>query len=373
MSDAKLHLYTNEFHPKRGGIATYSHEFAAAAANLELRVTVFAPKMASAHTKAAYQLMTGTWPDNHNLPTLCRLRQQMGKNIVRNPAKLLLVEPAPILAYGSLPKSIRDKQKPLITLHGSEIVRWQRNPVARFFAKRTLQSAERIIGVSGPIAALASQAFPEFSSKIISVPNALPAPQRLETDGNPSKRAQNDRQMRLLSVGRIHRRKGFEQIIVAIGRLPETQRQQISLTIIGGAKDHTYQLELINLAAKHQVSLSLKIDASDQTLHEAYTSSDAFVLTSMPYKSSVEGFGLVYLEAGAYGLPCLAYDIGGVRDAVLHGKTGYLMPPGDTITLSERISAWFENPEEQKQMGEANRAFALSRTWEDVVKETLGR
>ena len=91
----------------------------------------------------------------------------------------------------------------------------------------------------------------------------------------------------------------------------------------------------------------------------------------MPYQKSIEGFGLVYLEAGAYRLPSLAYDSGGVRDAVLDGVTGRLIPTGDVPALTQQLRHWIENPAALQPLGEAARTNALSSSWADVVTESL--
>ena len=91
----------------------------------------------------------------------------------------------------------------------------------------------------------------------------------------------------------------------------------------------------------------------------------------MPYRNSVEGFGLVYLEAGAYGLPALAYDTGGVSDAVHDGATGRLIRTGDISALTRQLQRWIEDPTPLQALGRAAREKALSRTWPDVVAASL--
>jgi len=79
-----------------------------------------------------------------------------------------------------------------------------------------------------------------------------------------------------------------------------------------------------------------------------YAACDAFAVTSR-----WEGFPLVVLEAMRAGLPVVAYDIGGVREQVQHGDTGFLVEPGDAIALAERLRELATNPELAKRMGEA--------------------
>jgi glycosyltransferase involved in cell wall biosynthesis len=81
-----------------------------------------------------------------------------------------------------------------------------------------------------------------------------------------------------------------------------------------------------------------------------YAACDAFAVTSR-----WEGFPLVVLEAMRAGLPVVAYDIGGVREQVHHGDTGFLIEPGDVVALSDRLRQLATDPELAKRMGQAAR------------------
>lgn len=369
MNGQGLHIYTHEFFPKRGGISTYCHEFAAAAQELGFSVTLHGP-INSALVEHNYQLATESWAGNHNLPALYRARRLLRNKLVQNTESLhLLAEPASILAYGTLPKKIRSSAKVFITVHGSEIERWRRNRWAKPFIQSAFTTAVSISAVSRPIQKAAQDTFHKHASRIAAVPNALPSTFRKIT---PLRQAsQSKDSLHILSVGRIHPRKGFDQVIQAIAQLPPSSKATIQYTIAGGAKDDNYLQALQQQAQNENVRLNIDLDVSTTDLQKHYQNADIFALTSVPYQQSVEGFGLVYLEAGAYHLPCLAYDIGGVRDAVIDGQTGYLIPPGAINTLALQIETLRKDPELRITLGQQNQAFALSRDWESVVKETL--
>lgn len=95
-------------------------------------------------------------------------------------------------------------------------------------------------------------------------------------------------------------------------------------------------------------------------------------MTSMPHKHSVEGFGLVYLEAGAHGLPVVAHAIGGVPEAVIDGETGLLVPPGDQPALTAAFTRLLADPVLRRRLGEAGRARARARTWLDSARTLFG-
>ncbi len=103
---------------------------------------------------------------------------------------------------------------------------------------------------------------------------------------------------------------------------------------------------------------------------------DIFVLPSR-----AEAFPLALLEAMAAGKPVVAADVGGVREAVVEGETGYLCEPGDVQRMAARIVSLLGNAELRAQMGACGRArvaaeFTLDRTWQktlDVIRRAAAR
>ena len=85
----------------------------------------------------------------------------------------------------------------------------------------------------------------------------------------------------------------------------------------------------------------------------------------------MEGFGLVYLEAAAFGIPSIAYRVGGVEAAVRNGETGYLISTQDPNGIAEQLRAIIKNPEVLLTLGSRARQRALSRRWSDVASESL--
>jgi glycosyltransferase involved in cell wall biosynthesis len=367
-----LNIYTHEFAPKLGGIATYCHEFSKASVDLGYNTTVYSPKTSKAISNR-YTLQPQNWQGNHNPTSIyrasCFLRTHYQKG---NASTHLLAEPGSILAYALLPSTLRQLGTTHITVHGSEVQRWRKNSLARRLANRAFETAHSINAVSDFVASIARDAFPDHTSKVRTVLNALPTSYLEKTPIQlPQNPDQDSEEIQLLSVGRLHPRKGFDQIIQALGKLPAASRNRIKYTILGGCKDNSYKAKLHALAKSLQINLSIQIDASDEVLDLAYRSADIFALTSMPYKQSVEGFGIVYLEAGFYGLPCIANDIGGVSQAVLNQKTGLLAPTGDLETLAKNILYFIEDPKARLAYGANNQVHALSHSWQEIVNETL--
>jgi glycosyltransferase involved in cell wall biosynthesis len=81
----------------------------------------------------------------------------------------------------------------------------------------------------------------------------------------------------------------------------------------------------------------------------------------------VEGFGLVYLEAAAHGLPVVAHDVGGVGEAVRDGQTGLLVPPGRPAQLAAAFEKLIHDPALRKKMGAAGREWARRNCWREAA------
>jgi glycosyltransferase involved in cell wall biosynthesis len=114
-------------------------------------------------------------------------------------------------------------------------------------------------------------------------------------------------------------------------------------------------------------------DIADEKLGEIYAQADIFAMTSMPHKQSIEGFGLVYLEAGAHGLPVVAHDIGGVPEAVTHGETGLLVQPGDAVGLTAAFAQLMADAALRQSMGAAGRERARRHSWQDSARTLFGQ
>lgn len=366
-----IHIYTHEFFPTRGGIASYCHEFARAASAMGHAVQLHGPQRAKPHgIGKIYKVIPGRATGNHGVLALLKTRKLLKETLSQYPNDLhLLAEPGPIIAYGMLSQKYRANTHCFLTLHGTEINKWQHFSLQSIAARRALRAATAIRTVSTPINSLTEMAFPLLANKLRAVPNALPAD--YQSIAPPANTKKTTTRLKILSVGRIHPRKGYHEVLTALSKIPMSMKDAIQYTIAGAEKDRCYLNKLKQLASKHEITLHFQLNPSDSDLSKCYAQADVFTLTSVPYKNSVEGFGLVYLEAGAYGLPCLAYDIGGVKDAVRHNETGILIPSGDTDALAKAIQFLFKNPTDRIRLGKNNQHHATARTWADVVCETL--
>jgi D-inositol-3-phosphate glycosyltransferase len=173
---------------------------------------------------------------------------------------------------------------------------------------------------------------------------------------------------RLLSVGRLVPRKGYEIIIEALTRLPETE-----LLIAGGAGsgDGTPDPEhdrLVAVAERLEVADRVRlIGQVARTDMPALLHSADLVVCSPWY----EPFGIVPLEAMACGVPVVATAVGGMLDTVVDSVTGALVPPRDPVALADVIGPLLESPSRRAELARAGLERVRSRySWDRVAADT---
>jgi phosphatidyl-myo-inositol dimannoside synthase len=91
-------------------------------------------------------------------------------------------------------------------------------------------------------------------------------------------------------------------------------------------------------------------------------------MTSVNLDHSIEGFGLVYLEAAAHGLPVVAHDVGGVSEAVVDGVTGLLVPPDRPAQLAAAFEKLVHDAELRRKLGAAGRDWARRNCWKESAE-----
>ncbi len=157
----------------------------------------------------------------------------------------------------------------------------------------------------------------------------------------------------ILSVGRLSRRKGFDQVIQALPALIHAGLD-IQYVLIGIGEDYDY---LLDLARKHGVAdrVHLLGHVSDDDLPRWYNACDVFIMPNREINGDTEGFGMVFIEAAACGKPAIAGQAGGTGAAVVDGVTGFRVDGTDTIAVTIALQRILENVQYAQQIG--NRAL----------------
>lgn len=233
------------------------------------------------------------------------------------------------------------------------------NPFWRFLLKRLGNDIEKFVVVSEHTYSLVTQRFPAWKERITVIRPGL----NKEWLSIPISDNQSDR-INLLMVARLHPRKGQLDVLRALEQVKAPGGKKITCTIVGtgNRKQYTQALQDAARDSCHEVNL-----AGEQTgsrLKQAFSEADIFVMASREDPHSIESFGIVYLEAAAAGLPVIACDVGGVREAVLAGETAIIVPPGDPDALTDAIQDLVDDPQLRESLGNQGRRFASSLSWQ---------
>ncbi|MBI1885027.1 MAG: glycosyltransferase [Chloroflexi bacterium] len=165
----------------------------------------------------------------------------------------------------------------------------------------------------------------------------------------------------VLFVGRIEPLKGIDMLLQAVARLETRFR----LMIVGGdEKDSGRRAGLAALARELEIGERVEfVDAVPHDQLPLYYNAAAVCVIPSHYES----FGLVALEAMACGVPVVASDVGGLRDTVRDGQTGYLVPWSCPEPFAERLELLLGNQELRGSLGLLARSAVERFRWSEVA------
>ncbi len=185
--------------------------------------------------------------------------------------------------------------------------------------------------------------------------------------------------LRLLTVSRLdasEQYKGQDHVLRALSLLRQAAPQTDFRYTIQGEGDDRPRLQELALALNLEDRVLFAGSCADRLeLQTLYRTHDLFVMPSRfgrwGGRWRGEGFGIVYLEAAAMGIPSLAYDCGGVTDIVEDGKTGRLVAPDDIAGIAKALLEFSMNRGTLKTLGcnahaMVNRRFNRSAIWEEM-------
>jgi glycosyltransferase involved in cell wall biosynthesis len=144
--------------------------------------------------------------------------------------------------------------------------------------------------------------------------------------------------------GRIERRKGQEYLIAAMQHINNAK------LILVGSEDKKYLKRLKQLSEEFKVSRRIIFAGYRKDIPRILQEIDLLVFPTLS-----EGFSRVILEAMAAQKPVVATNVGGNSEAVVDGKTGYIVPSGDSLALAEQIKKLVADKKKRKRMGQAGR------------------
>jgi phosphatidylinositol alpha-1,6-mannosyltransferase len=368
MQKAEFIILTHEYPPRRGGAGVYCREMAIAAQKNSVKVSVWAP---SGSTKDdQIEMIALPWTGSQSFISSWKLVRKIKKFITTKEdhrTVFHLAEPGSTRAFIRFGWIIRSNIKFILTIHGSELLRFTRNPFEKWLFKKLLGRCSRIHVLSRYNESQLIGLYPFTKTFVKRIPGAAATGVNPEKQ-NPEKQT-NSESIQIVCVGRIHPRKGQDQLILALLKLPVEIQKTLYLCFVGPINNPKYSMTIQNLVKEFAGEVTFEGDCADQELASIYAKSDIFALTSLPTTKSVEGFGFVYLEASAHGLPIIANKTGGVEDAVIDNETGLLSEPNDLETLSKNFLTLISDKNYRKKIGQNGIEWASSHNWLNTAKK----
>ena len=365
------HLFvTNDFPPKLGGIQTMLWElWRRLDPSSFVVLTTDHPGAAAWDADQAFRIVRAD--ERVLLPTrglvhrIESLAAEIGAGLVVLDPGLPVGLAGPRL--GSMPYGV--------VLHGAEVTIPGRLPGASLLLRRVLEGAGLVIAAGGyPLAEgqrVARRALPS-----VLVPPGVDTERFVPlTDGERTAARERfglpTRGRLVVSVSRLVPRKGMDVLIEAAARLAPT-RPDVTVAIGGAGRDRDRLARLIRSTGA-PVRLLGRVPHEDLPL--LYGCGDVFAMLCRNRWGGLEqeGFGIVFLEAAAAGVPQVAGDSGGAAEAVVDGETGLVVGrPSDPAAAADALARLLDDPGERSRMAAAGRARAVRDFSYDVLAARLG-
>ena len=345
-------LLTLDFPPHRGGVARYYAGLSAAMRRGVVAVLTEPHPLALADEKRGVPvyrrrlLLRWFWPQWLFIPlVIAGIRRRFTFH------RLLVGNILPLGYAALLCKWIAGMPFD-VCIHGLDLLRSRRSLWKSFWSRIILANADRIIANSRWTEALIRKQGTTRPIVVVYPCPALPLPSDDEKKKFVERWNLGGKRV-ILSVSRLVARKGHD---VAFTALAEARRTYplLQYLVIGDGPDRD-RLQTLAAAAGVADSVTFTGALPDNDIVSAFAASEFFLLPTRSEGDDVEGFGLVFLEAAAAGLPSIAGRGGGVSEAVVDEVTGFLVDPRDTSAITAAVLTLLQDTALRSRMGSAAR------------------
>ncbi len=173
----------------------------------------------------------------------------------------------------------------------------------------------------------------------------------------------------ILSVGTLKKRKGYEYSIKVFAQIAP-KFPDLKYVIVGSGPEYqNLKSQISHLKLQDRV-IFLK-DLSEEELVGLYKNAELFILLPQDINKDIEGFGLVFLEAAACGLPIVSSRGTSAEDAVLDGENGTLVSPSDHLEAADAMEKILSDSMLRESFSRESLNFARTMDWQKVVQNYI--
>lgn len=368
----KTLIITLEYPPIQGGIASYVHGLAS---HLDpVKTFVLAPLATQYEEKTSYtlirrQLLAPRWFWPRWLMLFFTVRSLVRQYGIE---QIMLHHLLPV-GYVALLMRKMYHIPYQVFLHGTDVTADTRNSWKTRWSQTILAQSDRLVCNSLSLAERVKDLFPILSNRLTVV---YPCPQEQFFAPIDKSEQEKLRDMLALSgkrvmvtVSRLAEGKGLPHLLHLLPDIVARIPNVVWLLIGTGPKQDFLIAEIQRLGLQNVVRLVGGIAQKDVPLYLSL--GEQFVLLTHPdVTRGEEGFGLVFVEAAAVGLPVIAGESGGVRETLVDGVTGTIVRPSDTRVIIDTIVDLFTDTAKAKRMGAAGKEMTRTTfSWPEQLKK----
>ena len=266
--------------------------------------------------------------------------------------------------YCLLLNFIPTKKSIFITVHGTYGVKPLENKISGWFLRKAYQKSRKIICVSNFTR--------EEIIKRVKLDNLI-----VINNGVNYEKWQKDNinffsegKPIIVGVGALKTRKGYHISLAAMALIKE-KYPDFKYYIVGDQSDTRYFQKLRDIIKTSGLEKNIIFceNISDEKLLELYYQANLFLLTPINVNNNFEGFGFVYLEAGACGKPVIGSSGCGAEDAIKDGISGYLVEQNNLNEIAKTVLRILSDQLLAKKLGNGGRVLAQEKDWSKVGQQ----
>ena len=259
---------------------------------------------------------------------------------------------------------IKSSKKKICLIHSKEI----NHPKGSRLNKKVLEvlnNVDHVVANSNFTKNLAVNLGVDEKKLIVINPGVDPVEEIPKDDLKQAEEMLKGKKQRLITVSRFDKRKNHEKVIMAIRNLKE-KYPDITYTCIGyGDEEENLKKLVMELKLdKYVVFLS---DISNELRNALIVKSNIFIMPSIIYKTSVEGFGISFIEAAQYGIPSIGGKDGGASDAIVHNKTGLICDGNSLDEIYSSIDNLFVG-NKYIEFGKECKTHSENFLWDNIIE-----
>lgn len=271
---------------------------------------------------------------------------------------------------GALHKQLYRSTTLVTYAHGEEVTVFRSSRLLSWLASYTYRASDLVIANCENTRRVVSELCPEARIAVVH-PGVDPSQYACSQDDVRATRrgfGWPEGTFVLATVARMEARKNQAGVIRAVARLRSEGRPVAYVCAGGGPEKERLQALARELGVADLVRFPGVVSDREKAL--TFAACDVHVMASVDAEGTFEGFGMVFIEAAAAGVPSIAGATGGQREAVLEEITGLVVDGNDADGLAAAIRRLVDDPALRARMGQEGRRWAMEHDWSAVVEQT---